>query len=203
MNKNTDQPISLSLPTGGPPGTPGETPHPGPQGIQLKASQTVCGDLDMRIDKAGVWYHEGTPIGRKELVRLFSTVLKRDEAGDYWLITPAEAGRIAVEDAPFIAVELSCSGDGIDQVLSFRTNVDDNVTVDVDHPIRVDTGTSGPTSGPRPYVVMDGGLEARIARPVYYELVALGHEEKTDHGKKFGVRSSGVFFPLGQLDEER
>jgi len=196
MNKNANEPISLSLPSGTPSEAPSGLPsEKGPQGIQLTPNQTVCGDLDMRIDREGVWYHDGTPIGRKELVRLFSTVLKRDEAGEYWLITPAEAGRIEVEDAPFVAVELFCSGSGRNQVLSFRTNVGDNVAAGSDHPIHVEPGPE--TSGPRPYVVMDGGMEARIARSVYYELVALGREEKTGQEIKFGVWSKGDFFPLG------
>ena len=133
-------------------------------------------------------------------------LLRRDEAGDYWLITPAEAGRIEVEDAPFMAVELTLTGDGPDQVISLRTNVDKNVTVDKDHPIRVDFDPE--TGDPTPYVVLGGGIEARIARAVYYELVSLGQEkkgteEKGHEEKTFGVWSSGVFFPLGRLDQEQ
>ncbi len=209
MSKNANEPISLSSLPGNPvPGAlPGEPQ--GPKGLTLKPGQVVCGELDMRIDRGGVWYYHGSPIGRKELVRLFSTVLRRDDAGDYWLITPAEAGRIAVEDAPFMAVELTRSGDGPDQVISFRTNVDDNVTVDADHPIRVDFDPK--TAEPSPYVVLGGGIEARITRSVYYELVSFGGEkggEEKDHEKKtggentFGVWSSGVFFALGKLEEK-
>jgi len=155
----------------------------------------VCGDLEMRIGRDGVWHYNGSPIGRKELVRLFSTVLRRDEAGDYWLITPAEMGRVEVEDAPFLAVELTRSGDGEAQVLTLRTNVDALVAVDKDHPIRVDIDSQ--TSEPSPYLVMDGGIEARITRSVYYELVGLGENMG---GKKFGVLSNGAFFSLGELD---
>ena len=206
MNKNANKPISLSsLPGFKAPGKPnGETkgnpkgePDP-PKGLTLRPGQVVCGELDMRIDRNGVWHYLGSPIGRKELVRLFSTVLRRDEAGDYWLITPAEAGRIEVEDAPFLAVELSLQGSGADQVISFRTNVDNNVTVDSDHPIRVDFDPD--TGGPTPYVVLDGGLEARISRSVYYELVALGREEKGHGENSFGVWSAGKFFALGKLE---
>jgi hypothetical protein len=153
----------------------------------------------MRIDRNGVWYHQGSPIGRKELVRLFSTVLRRDEAGDYWLITPAEIGRIEVEDAPFMAIELITSGTGADQIISLRTNVDKIVTVDGDNPIRCDIEPE--TGEPSPYLVMDGGVEARIARAVYYELVALGAEEEHNGETSFGIRSSGVFFTLGKLDQ--
>ncbi len=210
MSKNTNEPISLSSLPGSPvPGaSQGASPGAlqGPKGLTLKPGQTVCGDLDMRIDLNGVWYYQGSPIGRKELVRLFSTVLRRDQAGDYWLITPAEAGRIEVEDAPFMAVELTLTGDGPDQVISLRTNVDKNVTVDKDHPIRVDFDPE--TGDPTPYVVLGGGIEARIARAVYYELVSLGQEkkgteEKGHEDKTFGVWSSGVFFPLGRLDQEQ
>ena len=210
MNKNANKPISLSsLPgfqaAGKPNGKPKGKLNP-PKGLTLRPGQVVCGDLDMRIDRNGVWHYHGSPIGRKELVRLFSTVLRRDEAGDYWLITPAEAGRIEVEDAPFLGVELTLSGDGPDQVISIRTNVDKNVTVDKDHPIRVDFDPE--TGDPTPYVVLEGGIEARIARSVYYELVSLGQEKKgaeeKGHGEKtFGVWSSGVFFPLGRLDEDQ
>lgn len=210
MNKNANKPISLSsLPGFQAPGKlkgkPKGEPNP-PKGLTLRPGQVVCGDLDMRIDRNGVWHYHGSPIGRKELVRLFSTVLRRDEAGDYWLITPAEAGRIEVEDVPFLAVELSLQGSGADQVISFRTNVDNHVTVDSDHPIRVDFDPE--TGDPTPYVVLDGGLEARISRSVYYELVALGQEEKgrdeKGHGENsFGVWSAGNFFALGKLEGKR
>ncbi len=202
MGKNAHEPNSLSPLPGTPPRTPAEAPADGPargpKGFRLKPGQALCGDLDMRIDRNGVWYHHSSPIGRKELVHLFSTVLHRDDAGDYWLITPAEVGRIKVEDAPFMVVELTTSGAGADQILRLRTNVDKIVTIDADHPIRCDIDPE--TGEPSPTLVMDGGVEARIARAVYYELVALGAEEKHDGETSFGVRSSGVFFPLGKLD---
>ena len=160
MGKNAPAPSSLSSLPGTPPGTsvkaPADGPLRGPKGFRLKPGQILCGDLDMRIDRNGVWYHHGSPIGRKELVRLFSTVLRRDEAGDYWLITPAEVGRIEVEDAPFIAVELTTSGAGADQILRLRTNVDKIVTVDGDHPIRCDIDPE--TGEPSPTLVIDGGV---------------------------------------------
>ena len=203
MSKNPNQPISLSLPVKPPGGTaspapPHEGAHKGPVGIRPRPGQVVCGDLDMRISRDGVWHYNGAPIGRKELVRLFASVLTRDDAGDYWLITPAEMGRIEVEDTPFLAVELTREGDGGTQVLKLRTNVDAMVTVDKDHPIRVDTDPK--TGNPSPYLVMDGGVEARITRAVYYELVSMGEEEKTDGENVFGVQSSGAFFSLGKLD---
>ena len=108
-----------------------------PKGIAPRPGQIVCGDIDMCIDRNGIWYYHGSPIGRKELVKLFTTVLRRDEAGAYWLITPAEMARITVEDAPFLAVELSTIGEGSDQAISLRTNIDKIVNVDGDHPLRV------------------------------------------------------------------
>lgn len=166
-----------------------------PQGIRTKPGQVIRGDLDMRIDRNGVWHYQGSPIGREALVRLFSTVLRRDDAGDYWLITPTEVGRIEVEDAPFLAVELTASGNGADQIITLRTNIGARVIVDDTHPIRVDIDPE--TNEPSPYLVMDGGLEARISRAVYYELVALGRERNRDGA--FGVWSSGGFFRLGDL----
>lgn len=159
---------------------------------------TLCGDIDMRIGRDGTWYYHGSPIGRKELVRLFASVLSRDADGDFWLITPAEKCRIVVEDAPFIAIELSRRGEGRDQVLVLRSNVDDTVTVDGDHPIRVETNAA--TGEPSPYVLVRDRLEARISRAVFYELVDLGRAEETGGESVYGVWSSGDFFPLGSLD---
>ena len=192
MGKNAHEPNSLSPLPGTTPRTPAEAPADGPargpKGFRLKPGQALC----------GVWYHHDSPIGRKELVHLFSTVLHRDEAGDYWLITPAEIGRIKVEDAPFMAVELTTSGAGADQILRLRTNVDKIVTIAANPPMSCNVDHE--PGEPSPTLVMDGGVEARIARAVYYELVALGAEEKHDGETSFGVRSSGVFFPLGKLD---
>jgi hypothetical protein len=161
-----------------------------------------CGDLPFIIKRDGTWLYRGSPIGRKELVCLFSSVLKREADGSFWLETPAERGRIAVEDAPFVAVELDWNGDGRHQTLSFRTNVDQVVTAGPEHRIRVahDLLTCEPT----PYIqVRDGagdwGIEARIGRAVYYELVALGVPEWVGCRRMLGVWSSGLFFPLGEL----
>jgi hypothetical protein len=146
--------------------------------------------------------YRGSPIGRKELVCLFASVLRRDEDGGFWLQTPAERGRIQVEDAPFIAVELDWTGEGRRQVLSFRTNVDQIVTAGPEHPIRVahDLLTCEPT----PYIMVRPGagrlaIEARIARAVYYELVALGESRWVGGRRVLGVWSSGMFFPLGEV----
>lgn len=145
---------------------------------------------DIRIGVDGTWYYHGSPIGRLALVKLFATVLRRDEAGDYWLITPAERGRIAVDDAPFVAVELRAEGAGRDQRLSFRTNLDAWATADADHPIRVAIAPG--TGEPRPYILVRDRLEALIARSVYYELV----ERAVEENGTVGVWSAGTFFPL-------
>jgi hypothetical protein len=158
----------------------------------------LCGDFDMRIARDGTWFYRGSPIARKPLVKLFSTVLRREDDGDYWLVTPAERGRVQVDDAPFTAVELMASGNGQEQVLSFRTNVDDVVTVDAQHPIHVDYVTG--EGEPSPYVTVRDGLEALILRSVFYHLVELGDACRMEGGEVFGVWSKGDFFPLGNLD---
>jgi hypothetical protein len=158
-----------------------------------------CGDIDMRILRDGTWLYRGSPIDRKEMVCLFASVLKRMDDGSYWLITPAEMARIEVEDVPFLAVEMYHCQPGRDRVVSFRTNVDEMVTVDDLHPLRI--GLDPKTGEPVPYVWVRDGLEAKLTRSVYYELVSLGHEETTKEGHQFGLWSSGSFFPLGNLDE--
>lgn len=159
----------------------------------------ACGRFDIRIGRDGTWYYQGSPIGRIALIKLFATVLKRDAHGDHWLITPAEQGRIEVDDAPFIAVELNAVGSGPDQVLTLRTNLDEIVTVDAHHPLRVE---HDPVSGePAPYVMVRDGLEARLSRAVYYELVGLGLERRVGDDHLYGVWSRGSFFVLGSLAE--
>jgi hypothetical protein len=154
----------------------------------------------MRIARDGTWFYQGTPIGRKPLVKLFSTVLRREPDGSYWLVTPVERGRIVVEDAPFTAVELTASGAARDQILTFRTNVDDEVTADAEHPLRV---AHDPETGePSPYILVRDGLEARLSRPVYYQLVELGEERRDGGGAMYGVWSKGRFFPLGSLADD-
>ncbi len=165
-------------------------------------SRVECGDLPFLIKRDGTWLYRGSPINRKELVCLFSGVLKREADGSFWLETPVERGRIDVEDSPFVAVELHWGGDARDQVLSFRTNIDQMVTAGPNHPIRVahDILTCEPT----PYLhVRDGvgaaPVEARIARAVYYELVALAVPGTIRGRKVLGVWSCGCFFSLGDL----
>jgi hypothetical protein len=159
-----------------------------------------CGDFDMRIARDGTWYYRGSPIGRKPLARLFSTVLRREPDGEFWLVTPYERGRISVEDAPFTAVELTVEGDGRAQALRFRTNLDDTVTADAEHPIRV--AHDAETGEPSPYIMVRNGLEARLVRSVYYQLVELGEERRVDGATLYGVWSSNRFFSLGTLEGE-
>src|SRR5580704_11106738 len=131
-----------------------------------------CGDIDIRIRRDGVWFHEGTPIGREALVRLFSTVLRKDPDG-FHLVTPVEKMRITVEDAPFIAVRVDVVG----EALRFTTNVGDVVEAGAENPIRVEMAAQ--TGEPRPYLHVRRGLEALIARPVFYELAELAEEHET------------------------
>ncbi len=154
-----------------------------------------CGDFDIRIARDGTWFYRGSPIGRKPLVKLFASVLRREADGEFWLVTPVERGRVTVEDAPFTAVELSVTRPGPDQVLRFRTNVDDWVEAGPEHPIRV---ALAPGSGePSPYVLVRAGLEALLLRSVYYHLVELAVEAPQDETAALGVWSQGHFFPLG------
>ena len=162
----------------------------------LKQPPRDLGDLDMRIARDGTWSYRGSPIGRPALVKLFASVLRREPDGCYWLVTPAERGRIEVEDVPFLAVALTATGDGREQQLIFRTNLDDIVTAGPDHPLRVETAASGEAA---PYILVRDGLEARIARPVFYDLVELGMEELVGDAIQFGVWSGGSFFQLGEL----
>jgi hypothetical protein len=159
-----------------------------------EAGSLVCGDIDIRIARDGTWFYHGSPIGRKRLVKLFSTVVRREADGQFYLVTPVEKGRIQVDDAPFIGVELTLSGKGPDQALHIRTNVDEVVTVNDDHPIQV---VHDPVTGePSPYVRVRDNLDALIVRSVYYELVAMAEESDTSTGT-FGVSSQGTFFSIG------
>jgi len=153
-----------------------------------------CGTIDIRIDHQGAWHHEGRPIPREALVRLFSTVLRREPDGSYVLVTPAEKLTIAVEDVPFIAVEMAIEGEGEAQTLILRTNVGDVVTVDAEHPLRVAPGAA--SDGLVPYVLVRGGLEARLARPLVHELA----EHFEQRGDEIGLVSSGHFFVIGRAD---
>lgn len=153
--------------------------------------------FDIRIARDGTWYYRDTPIRRLALCKLFASVLTRRGDGSYWLVTPVERGRIDVEDAPFTAVEMTASGEGREQVLRFRTNLDDEVEADADHPIRVQVEAVSGT--PRPYVRVRGDLDALILRSVFYDMVDHAVEQNAVDGETLGVWSRGVFFPIGPL----
>ena len=148
-----------------------------------------CGHIDMRIARDGTWFYLGTPIGRAELVRLFSTILRKD-GDDYVLVTPVEKVGITVDDAPFVAVDFNKRGDG----LAFETNVGDRMIAGPEHPIRVERDPD--TGEPSPYVLVRANLEALIDRKSFYRLVDLGERAEHEGEQWFGVRSQGVFFPI-------
>ena len=159
-----------------------------------KWNPEFCGDLDMRIAADGTWFYQGTPIGRPALVRLFSTILRRD-GDDYFLVTPVEKVGITVDDAPFVAVDVEAEGAGQDQTLRFETNVGDHVTAGPDHPIRVDRDPE--TGEPAPYVLVRANLEALIDRKSFYRLVEIGDRQDG----WFGLWSGGAFFRIIPEDE--
>lgn len=160
--------------------------------------QFFCGDIDMRIARDGTWYYLGSPIGRQAMVKLFAKVLRRDADGDFWLETPVEKCRIQVEDAPFVAVEMTVTGTAGEQKLEFRTNVDEIVIAGPDHPIRVETDSA--TGEPSPYIMIRDGLEALIARAVFYDLVELAEQRSVDGECVLVVCSDDAQFALGALD---
>jgi hypothetical protein len=148
-----------------------------------------CGDSEMRIARDGTWFHQGSPIGRPEMVRLFATILRREDDGSFVLVTPVEKLSIEVEDAPFVAVELRNEGAGEERSLAFRLNTGELLVAGPDHPILL----RGECDDPHPYLAVRSGLEALIARSVYYELADLAIEEGRDPP---GLWSDGAFFPL-------
>lgn len=158
-----------------------------------KWNPPFCGDLDMRIARDGTWFYLGTPIGRPALVKLFSSILRKD--GDsYYLVTPVEKVGITVDDAPFVAVDFEAAGSGHQQVLRFFTHVGDEAVAGPEHPIRV---VRDPQTGePSPYVLVRANLEALIDRKSFYRLVELGDHAQVDGESWFGLWSSGEFFPI-------
>ena len=158
-----------------------------------------CGDLDMRIATDGTWFYLGTPIGRPALVRLFSTVLKR-EGVKYFLVTPVEKVGIRVDDVPFMAVEMAEVGEGASRKLSFRTNVDDWVVCDGEHRLRFEAASDG---GLTPYLHVRSDLWAKVTRALYYDLVEMGEERIVDGNAMFGVMSNGEFFAMADAAQAR
>lgn len=162
----------------------------------LPLSTGGSGEFPIRIARDGTWFYRDSPIQRKELAKLFSTVLRLDGEGRYWLKTPVEQGVIEVEDAPFTAVELEAKGAGRDMVLRFRNNFDDWVRADTDHPVRVEQDPE--TGEPSPYIRIRDNLDALILRPVFYELVEIATPVEHDGKTVLGVWSAGEFFELGE-----
>lgn len=148
-----------------------------------------CGHSDMRIARDGTWFHQGSPIGRKAMVKLFSTILRREADGSHVLVTPAEKLDIEVDDAPFVAVELKSEGEGSARSLAFRLNTDDLIIAGPAHPIRF----VEKSDGPHPYLMVRGGMEALIARSLYYELAEIALSEAANPP---GIWSGGTFFPV-------
>ena len=171
----------------------GETPP------SQKRAVVDHGDLDMRIARDGTWFYRGSPIARQPLVKLFASVLRREPDGSYWLVTPVERGRVTVDDAPFVAVEVTSEGSGPQRRLSFRTNLDEIVAAGPEHRLRIDTAANGE---PAPYILVRAGLEALINRAVFYELIDLADIERGEVGGPFGLWSDGVFFDLGDPEDE-
>ena len=154
-----------------------------------------CGDIDMRIAADGTWFYMNSPIGRKPLMKLFASVLRHDEDGKYYLVTPVERCGIRVDDAPFMAIRMKVEGGGRGQVVTFETNADDEVTVGEGHALRFETEKG--TGGLKPYVLVRARLEALVSRALFYDLVAAG----TVEGEWFGVWSSGLFFPMQRASQ--
>ncbi len=168
---------------------------PAPAGIETTPRQVIFADIGMHIDHDGVWHYRGTPINRPELVKLFASVLRRDTEGQHWLITPAEIAPVRVDDAPFIVVSMEIEGSDHNQVIHFRTNIDTAVTLDNTHTLRMDDNSV-------PYITLGGRLEAKLNRPVYYDVVTHAVEEKLEGAHIFGIWSAGVFHKLGDVDLE-
>lgn len=158
-----------------------------------------CGDLDMQIAGDGTWFYLGTPIGRPALVRLFSTILKRED-GKHFLVTPVEKVGIRVDDAPFLAVEMQKVSEERGTLLQFRTNVDDWVACDAAHRLRFKTAADG---GLTPYLHVRDDLWAKVTRAIYYDLVDIGEERMVDGRQMFGVASGGEFFAMADAQEVR
>ncbi len=165
----------------------------GPAPVE-KWNPPYCGDIGMAIRSDGVWLYQGSPIGRAPLVKLFASVLRKDADGKHYLVTPAEKIDVAVDDAPFLAVEMEVRGSGRDQSLVFRTNVDDIVAAGPEHPLRF--GIEERSQGLKPYLLVRGRLEALVTRALYYDLVELAVEHDTRDGRRLGLWSGGVFFPM-------
>lgn len=166
-------------------------PAKGPPPVE-RWNPPYCGEIDLRIAGDGTWFYNGTPIGRPALVRLFGSILRRDPER-HVLVTPVERVGITVEDAPFLAVEMAAEGEGEGRGLAFRTNLDDVVRVADEHPLRFE---KNPDGGVKPYVLVRGGLWARLTRALTYDLIALGEERRTGDAAMFGVFANHRFYEI-------
>jgi uncharacterized protein len=198
----TDRPIKTKLP-----GDPGN-PLRGLKEVQGQGKDIppvhlwnppFCGDIGMRIAADGTWFYMNSPIGRKPLVKLFSSILRHDEDGRYYLVTPVEKCSVEVEDAPLVAIAMSVRGEAQEKEISFVTNAEDEVTVDAIHPLRF--AEEEGTQGLKPYVLVRGRLEALVSRPIFYDLVAQGVVERVEGDDWFGVWSKGQFWPMQRARE--
>ncbi len=174
--------------------TAGQLP---PDMAALAANPRVmfCGDIDMHINAKGEWFYKGSMITRPRMVALFSTIMRRDSEGGYWLTTPVELTRITVEDAPFMAVELITLDESC---IKFRTNVDTIVTLDEDHPLRI--ATDPINDGVKPYIMVKDRLEALLERSVFYQLMEMSVERESNGENVLGVWSAGIYFPIGSTN---
>lgn len=161
----------------------------GPRPVELW-TPPYCGDIGLAIRSDGTWTYQGSPIGRMSLVKLFASILRKDEDGRTYLVTPVEKVDCHVADAPFLAVEMAVTGESESQLLTFRTNVDDIVPVDAGHKLRF--VEQQPSGGLKPYVQVRGRLEALVTRALYADLIALAVEREGVPG----IWSGGVFWPL-------
>lgn len=158
-----------------------------------------CGDLDMQIRRDGSWYYMGTPIQREALVHLFSTVLKQEDDGKYYLVTPVEKIGLTVEDAPFVAVEMDIQQDEDTQIITIRTNCGDVVEASAEHPIRFVQEENG--GGLKPYILVRDRLEALFARPLVHELAPYLEECDTPEGRVVAIKSHGAVFVVDTAEK--
>ncbi len=197
MTKSTDAQMIVKPSVDGLAASAQAAGRKGPPPVHLW-NPPYCGDLDIRIARDGTWFYLGTPIGRAPLVRLFSSILRR-EGDRYFLVTPVEKVGITVEDAPLFAVDFTVVDPGPDQIVTFHTRTEDDAVCNAAHPLRVNRAPG--TGEPSPYILVRAGLEARIDRKSFYRLVDLGCNEPLDGTNWFGLRSSGHFFPMIPAEE--
>ena len=174
----------------------GSLPKRGPAPVELW-NPPYCGEIDIRIAADGTWFHNGSPIRRDKMVRLFASILRAEADGGIRLVTPVESVGITVEDAPFVAVEMAVDGDGQERRISFRTNVDDLVAVGPEHPLRFEQGDAGAL---KPYLLVRGGLWALVSRALTYDLVDMAEEREIDGKTWLGLQAGGAFHRIAPVE---